>query len=604
MKTKQILSKTIQWLDNNILLLLGGFLLAFIPLYPKIPLFSPIEAYIVRVRMEDFFVLLAAVIWLVQVVRGKIKWLAPVFWLVLAYVVVGGLSLLSAIFIIHTIPPELLHVGKSLLHYFRYIEYFTLLFIVYSSIKTRQQLKLVLATIVATLVAVVVYGYGQKFYYWPVYSTMNREFSKGVRLVLTEHARVQSTFAGHYDLGAYLVITLPMILALALGVKNKLVKLGLQIAHWLGLWLLVASASRTAFVAYLVGASVVVGLKALKQTTWLKRIWWGFSRQLALVLLVGITMIYFGDDMYERFLQVIDTVPPVAEAYHSINDKRKILFDGDIEKLVFGDAGTPAWLSFLPKAEKPENSLTLEEATILVSSDERPVPYRPSDVYEDIPDLVKVSTVSAEGVEETIWVEQPRTFSDNALKHGLSLAIRLDALWPMAINGFKANPITGKGYATLGKEGLYSFTEADSTDNNFLRTLGETGALGFASFYGVIFFALYLGSKGYRQEDPLLQIISIGFMASSVGLLINALYIDVYAASKVAFVYWGITGFYLAGLEVIAPNLAKVGWVESLNSKFEQIMKSVKNKFKKTKISYKKIETQKVKTKSKRKKKK
>ena len=52
----------LNYLDNNIILFLSVFLLAFIPLFPKIPLFSPIEEYIVRVRLEDIFVLITVII--------------------------------------------------------------------------------------------------------------------------------------------------------------------------------------------------------------------------------------------------------------------------------------------------------------------------------------------------------------------------------------------------------------------------------------------------------------------------------------------------------------------------------------------------------------
>ena len=126
-KSANLVNKVFSWLDDHILLVLSGFLLAFIPLYPKIPLYSPIEAYIVRIRLEDVFVLITALIWLAQSIRGKIKWRAPIFWFVLAYAIAGALSLLLAVVVIKTIPPQMLHLGKSLLHYFRYLEYFSLL---------------------------------------------------------------------------------------------------------------------------------------------------------------------------------------------------------------------------------------------------------------------------------------------------------------------------------------------------------------------------------------------------------------------------------------------------------------------------------------------
>src|SRR5687768_2272691 len=210
MNTKKILN----WLDENILLVLCGFLIAFIPLYPKIPLFSPIESYIVRVRLEDIFVLIAAAIWFIQYYRQKIvirdKWVVG---LIAAYAFAGLLSIISALLITKTVPFEAIHLGKTLLHYFRYLEYFVLFFLTMSAVKSRKDFTLLLTVVVITVLGVSMYGFAQKYYYWPVYSTMNREFSKGIRLYLTEHARVQSTFGGHYDLAAYLVIMLPLLLS-------------------------------------------------------------------------------------------------------------------------------------------------------------------------------------------------------------------------------------------------------------------------------------------------------------------------------------------------------------------------------------------------------
>ena len=56
----------------NFLLIIASFLLAFIPLYPKIPLFEAIPGYIVRVRIEDILVLLAFLVYLIQIFRKKI----------------------------------------------------------------------------------------------------------------------------------------------------------------------------------------------------------------------------------------------------------------------------------------------------------------------------------------------------------------------------------------------------------------------------------------------------------------------------------------------------------------------------------------------------
>ncbi|NCN45902.1 hypothetical protein GW927_05110, partial [Candidatus Pacearchaeota archaeon] len=247
-----------KFIDANIILILGSFLMIFIPLYPKIPLFSPIEEYIVRVRLEDIFILITVLIWSVQVLRKKITVHPTFFKLISGYGIFGLLSVLSAMFIIKTVPLESIHIGKTVLHYFRYLEYFSLFFVLHSAIKSKKDVQKVLTILVLTTFAIALYGFGQRYYYWPVYSTMNREFSKGIVLYLTEHARVQSTFAGHYDLAAWLVIVLPIILTLAFKAKQKAIKIAAHLAHWVGLWLLIESAARSSFAAYIVAITVVV----------------------------------------------------------------------------------------------------------------------------------------------------------------------------------------------------------------------------------------------------------------------------------------------------------------------------------------------------------
>ena len=547
--------KALVWLDQYVLLLITGFLLAFIPLYPKLPLAELIPGYIVRLRLEDIFVGVAIVIYGVQVWRKKAEWKSPLTWLIVAYAIGGILSTLSGIFLTHTIPMQPLHVGKSLLHYFRYLEYFSLFFVTYGAIRNKRDIQILLLIFVLTVLLISGYGYGQKFFYWPVYSTMNREFSKGLRLYLTEHARVQSTFGGHYDMAAYLVIALPMLLAQFFLLTKKVWKIFMGLSFLIGSWLLIMSASRTSFVAFLVGIGIVLALIALKKPRWQQKISWGFSRSLGVYFLVFYMFFTFGDSIYERFLQTIDSHPMISEPYHAIDDKRQEFYDTQIEPALNGEGVIyeikVALKLALPKAQKPKNGISTEELEqkILVSSDERPVATRPADVYVDVPDIIYETTVSG-GVATTTATEKPRGYSDNALKYGLSVAIRLDTLWPQAIAGFKQNPLLGTGYATLTKSSVDQFTEAESTDNNFLRTLGETGSFGFVTFYGVIAVAMYLSLRAYLLEsDQFVQVISLGFLGAAVGLLVNAAYIDVYASSKVAFSFWILTGMIVAGIK-------------------------------------------------------
>ncbi len=533
------LRRTFAFLDEHILLLLTGFLLAFIPLWPKIPLWSPIEQYIVRVRLEDFVIFFTGVVWLVQIFRKKIIWRSTMFWLVFAYGVVGALSVLSAVFITKTIPLQPLHLGKSLLHFFRYLEYFALFFFGFSAIKKREHLYFLIGLFAATVIAISLYGYGQKYYFWPVYSTMNREFSKGVRLVLTPHARVQSTFAGHYDMAAFLVIALPLILAFAYQVKDRVKSTFLHLSFWVGTWLIIVSASRTSFVAFLFAVILVVGLTALHKTGVWKKISFGVSRSLLILMLSSTLFVFFGADLTERLSQILLSNPEWHDSFHAWNKQRK-----EYMATILGQAQ--------PAATPPPGTITTDEAMqlgILTPTDERPVPAIPKDVYVNVPDIQKVATKSADGTTTIIEIDKgPRTYSANAQKYGLSLAIRLDELWPNAIKGFMSNPLLGKGYATLNKKGVEQFTEAESTDNNFLRTLGETGLLGFMTFYGIVGVILLSAIKAMRQRNFAEKALGIGIFSASVGLLLNALYIDVFAASKVAQTYWTIAGIFLGYL--------------------------------------------------------
>lgn len=569
-KTKQFnFKKLLQLLNDKILLILAGFLVAFIPLYPKIPLFEAIPGYIVRVRLEDIFVFVASVIWLVKVIRKKISTNNLIFYLVVAYVFSAFLSIAGAVLVIKTIPVDFansdyIHLAKSGLHFVRYIEYFSLLFIVSSSIKTKQDFKIILGSMMFTLLAVSIYGIGQKYYYWPVYSTMNREFSKGIRLYLTEHARVQSTFGGHYDFAAYLVILLSLVLAFFYKSKNKLLKLALFVLYLFGLWSMIVAASRTSFIAFCISLLIITVVTSFQEKTWFKKIKKLSLRSLAQALILTIMFVSFGQDMAERLLQVIDSYEITHNIYHDLNDKKKKVVNWTLVSLGIKEFS-------LPSAKVPENGMSLEdlEKAVLVASDERPSSQKPTDVYVDVPDYILVASTSASGAATFVTVAQDRTWSDNAIKYGLSLGIRLDELWPKAIAGFLKNPLFGSGYATLNKSENAVFTEAESTDNNFLRTLGETGLFGFIFFYSVIVIGIITAIKYLKHSDNLLSSLSLAYLTASIGLLINAVYIDVFAASKVAFTYWAFTGLFFGTI-----------WLKD-NQKTYQQLKIVKlsNKF-------------------------
>lgn len=583
------MKKLLKFLDNYGLAVWAGWLLIFIPWYPKIPLTDILPGYIVRLRLEDFFIAIGLGILIRHLMRfRKSLTKTPLFKPILFYIIIGFLSSVSAILLTKTVPAETIHIAKLFLHWARRIEYFSLFFIFYyaaASLPKKIREK-VFWPLILVLLGIIIYGFGQKYLYWPVFSTMNREFSKGMVLYLTEHARVPSTFGGHYDLAIFLVIVLPIMLALFHSAKKRLWQIVAFIAFGLGFWLLILTASRTSFVAYLITVVVFYFLLIFKKS-W----WWSLWRAAVVVAASMVIMLSFGDlsSRYAHFFTALKSLPATCLDEEASQQKLELLkeaplpgrkstwekddvstasqsgvcktivavnkvisfeFMGNFYNRIFKESKLAQYLETRRQAaEKKQAELLAQQTSPVTETDQQPEPEKPlpPDVYEDIPDekVVKEATESGE-IEEKI-VYMPRTYSDNAYKYGLSMAIRLDALWPKALSGLKANPALGSGYSTLTKEKVTDFTEAESTDNDYLRMLGETGLLGFGSFMAIIGLVFYQALKLFRKtQKPAEFFIAVAVMALVIGLLINALYIDVFEASKVAYSLWALVGIFFA----------------------------------------------------------
>jgi len=123
-----------------------------------------------------------------------------------------------------------------------------------------------------------------------------------------------------------------------------------------------------------------------------------------------------------------------------------------------------------------------------------------------------------------------------------STSIRFDVEWPRALRALSKNPLLGTGYSSITL----------ATDNDYLRLLGEVGILGFLAFF-LIF--IRIGKKIY-DSLPLTKNfkgVELAFMAGFVGALpgifINAVFIDVFEASKFAIIFWLLAGFSVALLK-------------------------------------------------------
>ena len=123
--------------------------------------------------------------------------------------------------------------------------------------------------------------------------------------------------------------------------------------------------------------------------------------------------------------------------------------------------------------------------------------------------------------------------------YDLSFTTRFQGEWPNAIQAFRRNVLFGSGFGSISL----------AVDNNYLRLLGEVGLLGTFSFIAIfVTIGIYIRRVLPEVDSPVARSFVVGFAAGLVGLALNGLLIDVFEASKVAFVLWLLTGVTLGTL--------------------------------------------------------
>lgn len=497
--------KILRFLSDNMLFIVTLFLLAFVPLYPKLPLLD-IKYTWVYVRIEDFLVAAAGIIWLIQYIRKKAILKTPLTIPIITFWIVGGLTTLYAVIFFF---PHLanVHPEIALLHYLRRIEYVMLFFIAVSSIRSKEFTKYIIATISITLFLVCIYGFGQKFLGFPAFLTMNEEFAKGAPLTLSQAGRVASTFAGHYDLAAYLVLMASIMGSLALGVKKLYLKLGFAFLVFLSLSLLLLTTSRVSFIVWFVS---MIFLLVIRKTKIQKK----YLLSIPLILVVLFTTTYF-NGIIERFSDTFSKAQIVVDS--------KTGAQLGIANEIIDENGTKR----ITIEEKQSTGEDLPQGSKFISL--------PSAKVEKINGIVtiKKNRLINGKVKEEVSTKQGTFLIKNVFAYDVSFTTRLQGTWPRAINAFNRSPLTGSGYSSIDV----------GTDGNYLRILGEVGILGLISFTMIfVIFGIYVYKTLPSVTSTLAKSLILGIVAGIIGIGLNAVLIDVFEASKIAFTMWLLMG--------------------------------------------------------------
>ncbi len=541
-----MIKKFRSFLSQNILFVETLFLLAFIPLFPKVPLVDVRNTW-VSVRFEDFLVLFVLLSWLTLLIRKKITIKTPLTIPLLTFWLIGAIATIHGVLLVF---PTIANIfpNVAFLSLVRHIEYMSVFFIAYEGMKDKNFLKFVIVTLIVTFLGVVFYGFGQKYAGLPAYLTMNEEFAKGVPIYLSNLSRISSTFAGHYDLAAYLVLIIPMLVSLVFGIKNWIVKIGLSIASLLGLILLFMTVSRVSFFVLFFALAVVIFFQKRKLILIL----------VPLVLIFGFIFITIHpSSLLNRFKSTVTEIDVVVDAKSGeslghVNFVDKEYFKDKVvlkkrakDKVELAQviAGQDSQLTATPSALLPykfipnnaplinavnvSNGEDLPQGTGYVNLVLSPVVRRIEYFFYELPPDYKSSPSAQVIVINGDFVVK------RAAAYDLSLTTRTQGEWPRAIEAFTRNIIFGSGYGSVSL----------AVDNNYLRILGEVGSLGFVSFFGLfLILGIYI-KKIYQDIDsPLSKSFVIGFGAGVVGLALNATLIDVFEASKIAFVLWLLMG--------------------------------------------------------------
>lgn len=284
--------------QNLLKYLLAGIALA-VPLYPKFPLFT-LPGVGVSIRLEDFVILLADLV-LVIVIAPKIKKLfaLSVFRYALIFLLIALVSMLSGILITKTVLP-----ATGLLHWGRRLEYMSVFFVAYFAVKTREDLMFFMRLFMVVVLAAFMVGIGQKYLDWPVITTQNSEYAKGLALKYTPGGHLASTFAGHYDMASYMVMILPLLFGLLCSKKNYLDqvlkykkriinKVIMLFAICSSFWLLIQAASRISIIAYFAGVVLIF--------IFIKRV-----KLIPIVIVLSIVFSLLSSNLIARYINIFD----------------------------------------------------------------------------------------------------------------------------------------------------------------------------------------------------------------------------------------------------------------------------------------------------------
>lgn len=560
--------KLLKKLDDNLLKGLLTLFIFFIPLYPKFP-FMIVNFTYIAIRFDDFLTAFIVGVFIIQLLRGKVSFKhlkfkkeIAIFWGIVF------LAFLSGLFLTKTID----YPNIGFLHAARRVQYMVMFFVAMSQIKSVRDFKYYMYTLLSVLSLILVYGIGQRILEFPAISTMNPEFAKGRLLTLTPEARLTSTFAGHYDLGAYIVFFFPVLLGLYFYMKQFTTTL------YERFFLLFAGMAPFVMMMYAIGAAVYSGnpiaifvitvsepgnFLVLGSMFIAHLLFLGLFNKIPRTFLITIFILAMAVlvSTASRTSSIAFIVSTIAYLVYVKKPKWIIFVLIFFGFFTYTDSDLISrWANTVQIRQIIINEKTGEEVVVQkIRPDELPAGTafvnRRRDAESDLSkyikdDLIRKATLSGALKDATaggITTEQDyETYS--AVAADISIATRFQVSWPRAVRAFLTNPLLGTGPSSI----------TESSDGDYFRWIGEMGALGTAAFlYAIWSISKYLYDRR-KVVSTKGRYLLFGLLFGTAGLFINAILIDVFEASKVAYIFWATLGLFVGLVSLKKSELKKL----------------------------------------------
>lgn len=542
------MKKLLRWLaliDNNILKVALGFFIFLIPLYPKLPL-RHVEYTYISIRADDLFIAVLCILFLIQLIRRKITLNKTMLLPILIFWAAVFTSFVWSNYIVKTMPYH----QVALLHALRRIEYMVVFFIASSLVKSRRDFEFYVYTFLSSIALICAYAFGQKFIGFPAVQTMNPAFAQGLILILTPEARISATFAGHYDLATFFVLLTPLLLGIHFSERFFTLKKWERImVYVIGFLSTVYTVTNlhivtNAWAVIILTALPLLILYATRKEKLEKWVIFGFvmlsisviiftaSRISFLAFVLSTPLFALFMKKYKYFVFLVLFTVALMSTSRSLSNRLSKTFQ--VKQILVNDQTGQVYVPQEITAKE------LPAGSAYINLNKKRPETKESTLYKER--ILRDATASGHVLSDKERTDILATLSANikpvsSIVADISFATRLQVEWPRAIGALLKNPLLGTG--------PFSITEA--TDNDYLRWLGEFGLFGFLSFLTIIALTLkriFIASRKNAELRP----IYIGIIFGVLGLLMNASYIDVFEASKVAYMFWCLMGLSIGSI--------------------------------------------------------